>query len=108
MIAPIPISRRTMVQNIVRRRAWVIPVLPVPILTPAELAALRIVKASFDPHQSRLPDYPSWCPGLFKDIDMTSSDLGMLILIVGALCTFAGALGWASWMEWRMRTRSNN
>jgi hypothetical protein len=32
---------------------------------------------------------------------MTSAELGMLILIVGALVLFAGSLGWASWKESR-------
>jgi len=30
---------------------------------------------------------------------MAASDIGMLTLVVGALVVFAGALGWASWME---------
>jgi hypothetical protein len=35
-----------------------------------------------------------------------SSDLGMLVLIVGALAMFAGVLGWASWEETRARRRN--
>ena len=38
---------------------------------------------------------------------MTSAGLGMLILIVGALCLFAAVLGWASWVEGRERNRGN-
>ncbi len=32
---------------------------------------------------------------------MSTSEIGMLALIVGALSLFAGAVGWASWMEMR-------
>lgn len=39
---------------------------------------------------------------------MASSSLGMLILIVGALALFAGALGWASWEETRTRRRNQD
>jgi len=36
---------------------------------------------------------------MFGRIEMTASDIGFLVLVVGALGGFAGALGWASAME---------
>lgn len=39
---------------------------------------------------------------------MTSAEIGMLMLIVGALVLFAGTLGWASWKETQERRLKNN
>lgn len=38
---------------------------------------------------------------------MTTGELGMLILIVGALTLFGGVLAWASWQETRDRRRAD-
>ena len=37
---------------------------------------------------------------------MTTTELGFLIMAVGALTVFGGALGWASWMESRNTSAS--
>ena len=37
---------------------------------------------------------------------MTTGEIGMLALIVGALTLFGGVLGWASWQESRQRRKA--
>lgn len=37
---------------------------------------------------------------------MTTAEMGMLALIVGALALFGGALAWASWQEARQRRKA--
>jgi hypothetical protein len=36
---------------------------------------------------------------------MTGSEVGMLVLITGAFVLFGAVLGWASWMETRLRKK---
>jgi predicted negative regulator of RcsB-dependent stress response len=44
--------------------------------------------------------YPNW------ENEMTTGEIGMLTLIIGALTLFGGVLGWASWQEARQRRKT--
>lgn len=60
----------------------------------------------FDRHQGRnrlvlaWMLYPNW------ENEMTTGEIGMLTLIIGALTLFGGVLGWASWQEARQRRKT--